>query len=83
MKVEVISSGKVLFSGEAASVKVPGELAPFTILKGHIPIVSTLVSGNVQIEQSGKVTSIPVSGGFVEVANNSVLILLSDDSEKP
>ncbi len=82
MKVEVISSGKVLFSGEADSVKVPGEQSPFTILKGHIPIVSSLVSGNLLIEHSGKMHTIAITGGFVQVSKERILILVKDDGEK-
>ena len=81
MKVEVLSSGKVLYSGEANSVKVPGEQSPFTILKGHIPIVSTLISGDILIERSGKLTTLAISGGFVQVTKEAILIVVKDERE--
>ena len=42
MIVEVITPDKVLFSGEAVSVKLPGSGGSFEALANHAPLISSL-----------------------------------------
>ncbi|MDP2115280.1 MAG: F0F1 ATP synthase subunit epsilon, partial [Bacteroidota bacterium] len=42
MKLEIITPGKNIYSGEVKSVQVPGTKGSFAILNHHAPIISTL-----------------------------------------
>ncbi|MBP9179001.1 MAG: F0F1 ATP synthase subunit epsilon, partial [Bacteroidia bacterium] len=42
MQVDILTPDKVLFSGEATSVKLPGSLGQFEVLNNHAPLVSSL-----------------------------------------
>ena len=50
MNISILSPEKEIFHGAAKSVKVPGSLGQFQVLKNHAPIVSSLQSGEIVIE---------------------------------
>ena len=54
MDITVLTPDKTLFNGEITSVKVPGTLGEFQVLKNHAPIVSALENGKVTIVTAGK-----------------------------
>ena len=68
LQLRIVSPERIEFTGEVESVKVPGTLGSFEILKDHAPIISTLGKGIV--EYDGK--QLPILGGFVEVQKNQV-----------
>ena len=65
--------GKAL---EVSTLKVflPGGAGAFEVLRGHAPLVSTLTAGTIRYEQDGVLKEYPVTGGFVKVDNNMVLV---------
>jgi len=83
LDVEIITPQKLLYSGKAVSVLVPGGLAPFQILYNHAPIISTLEMGIIKIgDENGKMRFFASTEGFVEVRTNKVSILVesADDA---
>ncbi|MBK7426133.1 MAG: ATP synthase F1 subunit epsilon [Saprospiraceae bacterium] len=77
MQVSVISPESELFSGEASSVKVPGTMGGFQILNNHAPIVSSLTEGTIEIKTPQETLQFNINGGFVEVLNNQVSLLVT------
>ena len=73
MKVTIVSPEKIVYSGDADSVTVPGAKGRFEILNHHAPIVSTLTAGTV-VCCGKKPLALEILGGFVEVANNEVSV---------
>ena len=49
MNITILTPDKEIFKGKAVSVKVPGTLGQFQILKNHAPIVSSLDAGKVEL----------------------------------
>ncbi len=81
LNVEVVSPERVLYSGEADMVvcrTTDGEIA---FLPGHAPFLGALGIGVVRsiLPEQGE-QAIAVHGGFVEVANDRVIVL-SDVAE--
>jgi F-type H+-transporting ATPase subunit epsilon len=75
---ELVSPAKLLFSGDVASVQIPGTDGDMTILPGHAPVLSTLRPGVVTVEkESGAPEKTFVRGGFAEV-NAQGLTLLAE-----
>ena len=70
-KLNIISPEKVLFEGEVLSVALPGGKEPFTVLRNHAPIISTLRKGIIRWSADAP-AELAISGGFVEVKNNVV-----------
>ena len=75
---ELVSPSRLLFSGDVASVTIPGTEGEMGIFPGHSPILSTLKPGVVTVYKDGGTTDrIFVNGGMVEV-NPSGLTLLAE-----
>lgn len=75
MIVEVITPDKVLFSGEAVSVRLPGSGGSFEALANHAPLISSLDKGTVVVKTTSGEEIFEVSGGLVEILNNKVVVL--------
>jgi F-type H+-transporting ATPase subunit epsilon len=75
---ELVSPDKVLFSGEAQAVTVPGADGDFQMLTDHAPVMSAVRPGVVGIDDAaGKHHRVFVRGGFAD-ASRSGLILLAE-----
>jgi F-type H+-transporting ATPase subunit epsilon len=75
---ELVSPARLLFSGDVASVTIPGTEGEMGIYPGHAPILSTLKPGVVTVHKDGGTTDrIFVKGGMVEV-NPQGLTLLAE-----
>ena len=75
-KFELVSPEKLLVSGEAEQVVVPGSEGDFTVLPGHAPVLSTLRPGVIDVKLAGgKTQRLYVQGGFAEVDPASLTIL--------
>ena len=73
---ELVSPDKLMFSGEAESVLVPGSEGDFVVLKDHAPVMASLRPGVVAIKDShGKRTRIFVRGGFADVGSDGLILL--------
>lgn len=72
LKLRIVSPERVVYDGDVESVKVPGTLGAFEILKDHAPIISSLTVGKVEYQAPDRLYSIEVKGGFVEVQKNEV-----------
>ncbi|MBK8555260.1 MAG: ATP synthase F1 subunit epsilon [Lewinellaceae bacterium] len=78
MNLTILSPEKEIFSGAVKSVKVPGSAGAFEMLENHAPIVSSLEEGEVRIiKENGSKETFRVRGGFVEMLNNEVSLLIS------
>jgi F-type H+-transporting ATPase subunit epsilon len=75
---ELVSPARLLFSGEVASVTLPGTEGEMGIFPGHAPVLSTLKPGVVTVyKDGGTMDRIFVKGGMVEV-NPQGLTLLAE-----
>lgn len=74
-KIEIVSPERVLLSGEATEVIVPGMEGDFTVLEGHAPLISALRPGILDIKQGSGRRRIYVRGGFAEVDPTALTIL--------
>lgn len=80
-QAQILTPNGPLFEGEAAGVVVPGSEGSFEMLYNHAPIVSALGIGKVRIRKADKSELIfAVSGGFVEMSNNSMTLLAEEAS---
>jgi F-type H+-transporting ATPase subunit epsilon len=74
--VEIITPRRVVFKGDVISFSAPGVVGGFQVLYNHAPLLSLLNIGEVKIKEvSGAEFHYAVSGGFVEVRENHVLLL--------
>jgi F-type H+-transporting ATPase subunit epsilon len=72
---ELVSPERILKSGEATEVLVPGADGDFTVLPGHAPVLSTLRPGVMDVTLDGEKTRIYVKAGLIEVDPKRVTVL--------
>ena len=73
---ELVSPARLLFSGDVASVQIPGSEGEMTIMPMHAPVLSTLKPGVITVTNTGGSTEkMFVRGGFAEVNASGLTVL--------
>ncbi len=76
IKLKIVTPEKVVLADEVNQVSLNTKMGQITVLPNHIPLVSQLVSGEIIIKKlDGTEDWMAVSGGFVEVLPEQVIIL--------
>lgn len=77
LKLDVVDSEKLIFSGEVDYVVAPALVGELGIYPNHIPIISKLKPGvlRLQIPNEKEQLVLAISGGFLEVENNHATVL--------
>lgn len=83
MQIEILTPEKKLFAGDVYGVQLPGVNGSFEILEKHAPMVSALGNGVLKLllDKNGKNSKYSIEGGFLEVLNNKVTVLLEGAKE--
>ena len=82
LKLEVATPTRLVVSGEADEVVVPGSEGSFGVLPGHAPLLSLVGTGEVMYRSGRDEHYLAVSGGFAEVGPTHVTIL-AESAERP
>ncbi len=78
MNIVILSPEQEIFSGPVKAVRVPGSNGSFEMLENHAPIVSSLAAGEVYLTlPEGEKKTFRIEGGFVEMLNNEISLLVS------
>ena len=76
-ELSVISAESKVFEGEVENVLVPGMVGDFLVLPNHAPCISSIRPGFVEFSDgSSSKHRYFVSGGIIEVINNTVSLLV-------
>lgn len=75
LELRVVTPERMVVSGQASSVSLPGKDGRLGILPGHAPLVSELASGVLFFEHEGQTNYMAVFGGFTEVLPGRVTVL--------
>jgi F-type H+-transporting ATPase subunit epsilon len=82
LKLELATPTRLVVSGEADEVVVPGVEGAFGVLPGHAPLLSLVGTGEVMYRAGRTEHYLAVSGGFAEVGPDHVTIL-TETAERP
>jgi F-type H+-transporting ATPase subunit epsilon len=82
LKLELATPTRLVVSGEADEVVVPGVEGAFGVLPGHAPLLSLVGTGEVMYRIGREEHYLAVSGGFAEVGPDHVTIL-AESAERP
>jgi len=73
---DLISPEKMIFSDKVEDVNIPGSEGFFSVMAGHVPLVTRVVPGIVNVsKEEGHPVSYVVFGGFVEVGSERTSLL--------
>jgi F-type H+-transporting ATPase subunit epsilon len=75
LKLEVITAERQVLSDDVNTVVAPGVDGELGILPHHAPLITMLKPGEILIRKDGQETYLFVSGGFLEVRPDKIIIL--------
>jgi len=79
---EIVTPERAVFKEEITQITAPTKSGEITVLPDHIPLVSSLIPGVIHIKKRNNQDEIiSISGGFLEVLKNKVVIL-ADTAER-
>ncbi|MFH1482023.1 MAG: ATP synthase F1 subunit epsilon, partial [Patescibacteria group bacterium] len=79
---EIVTPERVVLKEEILQITLPTKAGEITVLPNHIPLVSSLMPGVIYIKKkNGESEIMSISGGFLEVSKNKVVIL-ADTAER-
>ncbi|MDM7998948.1 MAG: F0F1 ATP synthase subunit epsilon [Dehalococcoidia bacterium] len=81
LKLEIVTAESPVFSGEVDAIVAPGVMGQFTVLPHHASFMTMLEPGELCLRVGGQETFMAVSGGFLEV-NEDKVIILADAAER-
>lgn len=77
LSVRIITPDKIVWDDEAQEVILPSTTGQLGILSGHAPLLTALNIGVVRVRPGKDWQTIAVMGGFAEIENNEVKILVN------
>jgi len=81
IKLDVVTAERSVYSGEVDTIIAPGILGQLGVLPHHAPLMTTLEAGELLIRRGGEEISLAISGGFLEVRPDRVIVL-ADAAER-
>lgn len=86
LHIQLVTPERTVLTEEVSSLVCPTTEGQITILPGHVPIIATLVTGELiaknGVSESREDRYIHVAGGFVQVQNGGTeVIILADSAE--
>ena len=77
ISASIVSAEKIVLQEELASILVPGMMGDFMVLPNHGDCISSLRPGFLETEtEKNEKKKLFISGGIIEVLNNTVSILV-------
>ncbi|MEM1312878.1 MAG: ATP synthase F1 subunit epsilon [Patescibacteria group bacterium] len=81
LNIRVIAPDRIVWNAEAEEIILPSSTGQLGILTGHIPLLTALDIGVMRVRINKEWKPIILLGGFAEVKNNDVTILVNGAEE--
>jgi F-type H+-transporting ATPase subunit epsilon len=82
LDIDIVTAERIVYSEtEVDEIMAPGAAGEFAVLPRHAAFLTMLVPGVVVIKKGGDETEMAISGGFVEVRDNRVVVV-ADTAER-
>jgi F-type H+-transporting ATPase subunit epsilon len=80
-RLDIVTAERVVFSDDVDVVVAPGVEGQLGILPHHAPLMTMLSPGELLVRKGGEEFSLAISGGFLEVRPDRVIVL-ADAAER-
>jgi len=82
IKFQIVTPERIVTEEEIYQITLPTSSGEITVLPSHIPLVSSLIPGVIELKNKEKNSKIlSISGGFVEILKDKIIIL-ADTAER-
>jgi F-type H+-transporting ATPase subunit epsilon len=84
LRLEIVTPEEKIYSEDVDMVTLPGSEGEFGVYPKHVPLLTTLVPGELRVIRGGRETALAIGEGFVEVRVDGVSVLtdMALESEK-
>jgi len=79
--LEIVTAERLVFSEDVDVVVAPGIEGELAVLPHHAPLLTVLKPGEIRFRQEGREGNLAVTGGFLEVMGEKVMVL-ADAAER-
>lgn len=81
IRLEIVTAERSVYSDEVDEIVAPGVGGELGILPQHAPLMTMIMPGMIMVKKGGDEIDMAVTGGFMEVRPNRVIIL-ADAAER-
>ncbi len=81
IRVDIVTAERSVYSEDVDMVVAPGVEGQLGVLPKHTPLMTTLQPGELRLKKGGEEVSLSVTGGFLEVRPDRVIVL-ADAAER-
>jgi F-type H+-transporting ATPase subunit epsilon len=81
LKVDIVTAERIVYTEDVDAIIAPGIEGQLGILPHHAPLMTTLQAGELVVRRGGEEDTLAISGGFLEVRPDRVIIL-ADTAER-
>ena len=81
VRLDIVTAERAVYSEDVDAVIAPGVAGQLGILPHHAPLMTTLQAGELRVRKGGEEISVAISGGFLEVRPDKVIVL-ADAAER-
>ena len=75
LRLDIVTAERVVYSEDVDMVIAPGVEGQLGILPHHAPLMTILQSGELRVKKGEAEDSLAISGGFLEVRPDRVIVL--------
>jgi F-type H+-transporting ATPase subunit epsilon len=75
IRLDIVTAERMVYSDDVDMVVAPGAEGQLGILPHHTPLMATLLPGELRIKKGAEEVSLAISGGFLEVRPDRVVVL--------
>lgn len=75
LKLEIVTPSAVVYSEDVSLVALPGRQGDMGIYPNHVPLMTKVAAGEVEVTRDGQKEMFAVGEGFAEVTGDRVSIL--------
>jgi len=75
LKLEIVTPSAVVYSEDVSLVALPGRQGDMGIYPNHVPLMTKVAAGEVEVTRDGQKEMLAVGEGFAEVTGDHVSIL--------
>jgi len=81
IRLDIVTAERSVYAEDVDMVIAPGVEGQLGILPHHAPLMTTLQAGELRVKKGGEEVSLAISGGFLEVRPDRVVVL-ADAAER-
>jgi F-type H+-transporting ATPase subunit epsilon len=81
IRLDIVTAERMVYSEDVDAVIAPGVEGQLGILPHHTPLMTALQSGELRVKKGGEEISLAISGGFLEVRPDRIVVL-ADAAER-